>query len=37
MQLELPIVALIIANNKLQRGEKKRFYEDYEGTKMRSC
>jgi len=36
LQLELVIVALIIVDNKLQRGEKRRFYEDYEGTEMQS-
>jgi hypothetical protein len=30
------IATLIIVDNKLQRGEKKRFFEDYEGTKMPS-
>jgi hypothetical protein len=30
LQLELLIVALIIDDNKLQRGKKRRFYEYYE-------
>jgi len=33
----LPLIAaLIIVDNKLQRGEKKICFEDYEGTKMPS-